>query len=159
MAKLGMVKVARVRDVMSEAVVFLTADTPVSEAAAILTRHRISGAPVLGNRGRVVGVVSKTDLLDARRAPEDREACVQDAMTRLVFAVRAEDPAMLAVRLMVDEEIHRALVVNEDGTVAGIVAPMDVLRALRGGLPIADGPHGEPVGFVDLTKHSVRPQR
>lgn len=152
MSKVAMVRVARVSDVMTEGVVFVHAETDARGAAEVLARHRINGAPVLGKHGRVVGVVSKTDLLDSRHQPPDREMLVEDAMTRVVFAVRAEDPVMLAVRLMIDEEIHRALVVNDDGTLAGIVAPMDVLRGLANGLNIGDAPDAEPVSFVDLRK-------
>ncbi len=136
-----------VKDVMSEAVVFLRAETKAVEAAEVLTRHRINGAPVLGSHGHVVGVVSKTDLLDPRRAGDDKT--VGDLMTRVVFAVRASDPVMQAVRLMVEEDIHRALVVNDDGTLAGIVAPMDIMRGLAKGVNIAAGPSA-PVEFVDL---------
>lgn len=150
--------VARVRDVMSEAVVFVNAGISISEAAEILTRHRINGAPVIGDRGRVVGVVSKTDLLDVRRQPDDRLELVEDAMTRVVFAVRAEDPAIMAVHLMVQEDIHRALVVNEDGTLAGIVAPMDVLRGIAKGMLLGERGQHDPVGFVDLRRQSVRPK-
>jgi len=51
-------------------------------------------------------------------------------MTRVIYAVRADDPVLNAVRLMADENIHRAIVVNDDGTLAGIVVPMDILRVL-----------------------------
>ena len=151
MAKFGMVKVARVRDVMSEGVVFVNAETSAAQAADVLGRHRINGAPVLGNKGRVVGVVSKTDLLDARHRPENGEMQVEDAMTRVVFAVRVDDPLMLAVRLMVNEDIHRALVVNDDGSLAGIVSPMDVLRGLANGIHLGED-DTEPMSYVDLRK-------
>lgn len=147
--KVGMLLAAEVRDVMSEAVIFVRADTPATEAAEVLTRHRINGAPVLGHGGRVVGVVSKTDLIDPRRAHEQEGVLVESLMTRVLFAVRARDPVMQAVRLMVEEDIHRALVVNDDGTLAGIVAPMDILRAVLKGLPMGSEP-AVPVKFVDL---------
>src|SRR5215216_1083169 len=118
MSKVGMFHTALVSDVMSEPLVFVQARTPADEAAEILTRHRINGAPVLGHHGQVVGVVSKTDLLDPRRKNHQRELSVEDLMTRMIFAVRARDPAMQAVRLMVEEDIHRALVINDDGTLA-----------------------------------------
>jgi len=51
-------------------------------------------------------------------------------MTRVVYAVRAEDPAVVAVRLMAEEKIHRVVVVHDDGSLAGIVVPMDILRVL-----------------------------
>jgi predicted transcriptional regulator len=149
---------AEVRDVMSEAVVFVRADMLAAEAAEVLTRHRINGAPVLGLGGRVVGVVSKTDLVDPRRAREETGLLVESLMTRILFAVRARDPLMQAVRLMVEEDIHRALVVNDDGTLAGIVAPMDILRGLLNGLSAGSAP-AVSVKFVDLRtlKNGLRP--
>ena len=51
-------------------------------------------------------------------------------MTRLVYAVRAGDSVLVAVRLMIDENIHRVVAVNDDGSLAGVVVPMDILRVL-----------------------------
>jgi CBS domain-containing membrane protein len=158
MVKAGMAKVVRVRDVMTEALVLVQADHTIEEAWDVLARHRISGAPVLNRAGRLLGVVSRTDLYDPRRRAQGRPTTVGDVMTHLVYAVRAEDPVMVAVRLMLREEIHRALVVNDDGSLAGIVAPSDVLRALVRGEPLqgADAlatTHGsDVVSFVDLTR-------
>lgn len=149
MSKVGMLGGAQVRHVMTEAIVFVQASTPTADAADILTRHRINGAPVLGRAGRVVGIVSKTDLLDPRRGDDGQALTVEGLMTRVLFAVRAGDPVMQAVRLMVEEDIHRALVVNDDGTLAGIVTPMDVLRGLVNELPISEAA-GDAVRFVDL---------
>jgi len=144
-------EVVRVADVMTSHLVYLSASTSARDAADLLTRHRVHGAPVLGDDKSVVGVVSKTDLLDARNYPKDREALVGDLMTHVVLAVRATDPLMLAVRLMVAEDVHRALVMNEHGTLAGIVTPMDVLRALSQGLPIGDPSHVESMEYMNLT--------
>ena len=55
---------------------------------------------------------------------------VKDVMTRVVYAVRADDSVLNAVKLMISEDIHRAIVVTDEGSVVGIVTPMDVLRAL-----------------------------
>lgn len=141
----------RVRDVMTTELVYLPASMSAGVAAETLTRRRIHGAPVLGDDHSVVGVVSKTDLLDVRNYPGDRDAVVGDLMTHVVLAVRVNDPLMLAVRLMVSEDVHRALVMNEDGTLAGIVAPMDILKALAKGLPLGDPSHVEGMDFVNLS--------
>lgn len=158
MVKAAMIKVLRVHDVMTRDVTTVEAALPVDEAAELLHARRVSGAPVLAD-GRVVGIVSRTDLLDATRLP--REVPLPDVsavMTRVVYAVRAHDPAMLAVRLMSEEGIHRVIVVGDAGKLAGIVTPMDVLRAIARGqrLPEADGVAGGPgepeleLEYVDL---------
>lgn len=53
----------RVRDIMQHDVVTIPADATAGEAARLLWTRQIGGAPVLDDAGRVVGVVSTTDLL------------------------------------------------------------------------------------------------
>jgi CBS-domain-containing membrane protein len=126
-------KTVRVRDIMTSEVITLAASTSVDDAARSLTFHHITGAPVI-DHGRIVGVVSKSDLVDPRfRSTPENTPTVRDAMARVVHAVRPGDPAMLAVRLMVSQSVHRAVVVDAHGKLAGVVSPMDVLRALGRG--------------------------
>jgi CBS domain-containing protein len=55
--------------IMRRDVVTFTPETSVMEAIAVLLKHKISGAPVLGPEGRVVGILSEVDctnhLVDA----------------------------------------------------------------------------------------------
>ena len=158
-------KTMRVRDIMTKPVQTLPADASVAEAALRMTANHISGAPVV-DRGRIVGVVSKSDLIHPQNWPaKGAHPTVDTVMTRAIFAVRPGDPVMSAVRLMVDEHIHRVIVVTDEGTIAGIVSPMDVLRALAHGDRVQDGDyavdpevHREPavaVGYVDLRTFEV----
>ena len=160
-------KTVRVRDIMTTDVITLVASTSVEDAARSLTFHQVSGAPVL-ERGRIVGVVTKSDLVDPRyRASAGEQITVRDAMTRAVRAVRPGDPVMMAVRLMADENVHRVVVVDDQGKLAGIVSAMDVLRALARGDrvqqhdPIFEDRkerHAEPESvteFVDLRVYEV----
>ena len=160
-------KTLRIRDIMTTDVITLVAQTSVEDAARSLTFHHVSGVPVL-EHGRIIGVVSKSDLVDPRyRSSAAVKATVRDAMTRVVRAVRPGDTAMLAVRLMVRENIHRAVVVDDAGKLVGIVSPMDVLRALARGDDVQgdDGAfqdrhelHADPAvatEFVDLTTFEV----
>jgi CBS-domain-containing membrane protein len=141
----------KVRDVMTDAVMFLNASQTQDEAWEHLRAHGVSGAPVLGHGGKLVGLVTRADLADPRRRAPATASTVADAMTRVVYAVRASDPVMSAVQLMLDQHIHRALVVNDDGTIAGIVAPMDILRALTLGLELNHVSGREtPVEYVNL---------
>ena len=82
----------------------------------ILHAKSISGAPVLDPRGRLVGIASKADLADPRGRDVGEAAgltrAVKDVMTRVVYAVRADDSVLNAVRLMIAEDIHRAIVVT-----------------------------------------------
>lgn len=126
-------KTLRVRDIMTSDVITLVGSTSVDDAARSLTFHHVSGVPVL-EHGRVVGVVSKSDLVDPRhRSSPGHTPTVREAMTRVVHGVRPGDPVMMAVRLMVEQQVHRAVVVDDHGKLVGIVGPMDVMRALTRG--------------------------
>jgi CBS domain-containing protein len=155
-------KSLRVRDIMTTDVTMLPASASVETAARVMVENRISGAPVF-DQDRVLGVITKSDLADPRNwTKEGSSLTVRSVMTPLVYAVRPGDPVMTAVRLMVLENIHRALVVSEEGKVVGIVTPMDVMRAMARGELVQEGDyarddrtgqHAEAasaVQFVDL---------
>jgi len=143
MSKLAMLGTMRVSDVMSDDPLFLHTTTSLDDAWGELHRAGFSGAPVLDDRGRLVGVISLSDLADPRRRAAAGTGLVVDAMTRVIYAVRPDDPISVATRLMIDERIHRVVVVNEDASVVGIVVPMDILRSIA---------HGDeaPMEYVDL---------
>lgn len=133
-----------VADIMTRGVLSISPSAGLSELRKGLHDAGIDGAPVIDPGGHVLGVVSKTDLLDPRHAAievrkREDQLTVEDVMTPVVVAVRTTDSAMHAVERMVDLGVHRVLVVDEQEHPAGIVTAMDVLRALlHGGL--ADEP-------------------
>jgi predicted transcriptional regulator len=151
--KLGIAAVpnrVKVKHVMTAEVLFLRTSDSLREAWEILHAKCITGAPVVNGRGQLVGIVSKADLADPRHAPADSNT-VKDVMTHVVYAVRAGDSIISAVKLMVDEDIHRAIVVNDDGSIAGIVTPMDILRVLlRAREAVEIAASQPPLEFVDL---------
>lgn len=124
----------RVRDIMSVQALSFTPGTSIDEAVSVLTAHHIGGAPVVDG-GRVVGVISKTDILD----PDRIGRVVGEVMTPLIIYLRADEPAMAAVRLMLAEGIHRVIVIKEMGKLAGIVTTTDVLKAIHHGESFQEG--------------------
>jgi predicted transcriptional regulator len=149
MIKTLMAQEMRVRDVMTREVIAIPYAATVAQAGDILHAAAINGAPVTGSGGRVLGIVSRTDLVDPRHK-HTPDTPISDVMTRIVFAVRADDPVLSAVRLMVEERVHRAIVTNDAGVMAGIVTPMDILRTLvpKG----TSGQHGVGFTYVDLRR-------
>jgi len=124
----------RIKDIMSKQVYVVDADASAVEAAWGLTRRHIGGAPARDANGNLVGVLSKGDLVNPEPAQWIRgEATVGDLMNPDVISLYAEDPAMAAVAEMAKRDIHRIVVLDADSQLAGIVTPMDVVRALAGG--------------------------
>ncbi|MGC9665171.1 CBS domain-containing protein [Planosporangium sp. 12N6] len=134
----------RVRDLMSTPVYTVRADTPVEDAAALLTARTIAAAPVLGAANEVVGMVSEADLL-RDRVPDDpavhpwrsaggeaataRPASVADVMTGSVVTAGPGDDVADVARLMLDRGI-RSIPVVDDGELVGIISRRDIMRAM-----------------------------
>ena len=117
----------KARDVMSTEVLALRAGMTVREAAVFLTDHQIAGAPVLDEKGHLVGVASLTDLAENEDDVDDVQ--VREIMTPTVYTVPDDEPVPQIARAMIAGRIHR-LFVTRDKHVVGIVTPMDLLRLL-----------------------------
>jgi acetoin utilization protein AcuB len=63
-----------VRDVMAPKVLTLGPDASVAEAAQLLRRERIGAVPVVDAEGRVCGILTRSDLLEALIAAEHEES-------------------------------------------------------------------------------------
>jgi CBS domain-containing protein len=140
-----------VRDVMTRSVVAVRTETPLKEVARLLVRHGISGLPVVGPDGAILGVVSEADflikeqgqpplrhrwlraLLGEADATREQIAKVEAttagaAMTRPAITIEADRPVHEAAELMVTEAVNR-LPVTSKGHLVGIVTRADIVRA------------------------------
>lgn len=84
-----------VADIMHRDVVTVTPRTGLARAAALLVRHKIGGLPVVERGGRVVGVITETDLLGAfveLLAGEVATRATPPALRRRRAAARARRP-------------------------------------------------------------------
>jgi CBS-domain-containing membrane protein len=129
-------------EVMTREVFTLPASLSLGGAAWALMHRGVSGAPVLDDEGELVGVLSESDLLEARSgAPGGDgaddfvvdERCVADVMTPALFAVGPNETVAGIVEMMVTYGVHRVLVVEDSGALAGIITTVDVLHQLAEG--------------------------
>jgi CBS-domain-containing membrane protein len=152
-------------DVMSRDVLAIPRQMSLRAAAHQLVQAHVSGAPVIDERGRCVGVLSTTDLarwLDrgeqaARRpvpAPRcfcsdwqviDPDGLPPDPVSRYMTADPVTAKADMRVgelaRLMLDAHVHRVIIADPAGRPVGIVSTTDVLAAVaREAAGTAKGP-------------------
>ncbi|MDE2039773.1 MAG: CBS domain-containing protein [Elusimicrobia bacterium] len=118
------------KDIMSRELITLPPDADISEAARLLSESRISGAPVVDAEGRLLGVVSQTDLtrFQGQGGPA-AGASVASVMTNKPVCCEEDTPTEEVARVMLERRIHR-LLVTRGGRLVGIVSAMDILRSL-----------------------------
>lgn len=138
-----------VGEIMTRRVVAAREDMPFKDLVALLHEHRVSGAPVVGEDGRLVGIVTEADLLiagasepqrrsrfvrwfmDSRFLAEleepTRDPRVQDLMTRDVATVGPGTTVREAIRVLLRAGVKRLPVVDPEGRVVGIVSRSDLL--------------------------------
>lgn len=114
---------------------------PLMEVVGIMVDRDVRHVPVTDEDGRVVGIVSDSDVRTAIGDPvealqhefeELEELQVSTVMTTDVVTVR-EDAGLLDVaRHFIDHRIGAIPVVDADGRLVGLVSYVDVLRNLRG---------------------------
>jgi CBS domain-containing protein len=117
----------------------VTDDTSLPEVYRVLEGHRVSAMPVLDARRRVVGMLSRTDLLEVgvvrkggrwQRASLDLpEQPARDAMTRNPLCIEAGSTVAETVELMLHERVHRVCVL-EQRRLDGVFSTRDAMRAV-----------------------------
>src|SRR5262245_33350204 len=140
------------RDVMTWSAITVRPDESVTRAVQLMLQNKISGLPVVDDKGRLVGIVTEGDFLrrgelgtqrqrprwlefllgPGRLAAEYVQASgqkVAQVMTPEVKTITSESPLEEVVRLMERHRVKRLPVV-QDGKLIGIVSRADLLPAL-----------------------------
>ena len=124
---------AKVGQLMSKEVVTIGTGRPLGEAAELLTRHKVSGLPVVDVDGRLVGLISEADFVSALdvRHPTRRKpmgTVVDDLMTSQPVTIGEDDTLETAIERMENKRVKRLVVVDGEARVRGIIARRDVLK-------------------------------
>jgi CBS domain-containing protein len=130
----------RVSELMQKAVKTVSLDAPVNDAVVTLADSHISALPVVDGMGRMVGVISSTDILTSEAEAEDAAArdtlledtTVRDIMTRHPLTVPPDADVREAAQQMLYADIHRLFVVDGEHVV-GVISTTDLMRAVATG--------------------------
>ena len=129
-----------VAELMERKVRTVGSEATVAEAIAELADAHISGMPVVDSAGRMIGVLSTTDLLTAEAETDDASARtllwqntpVRELMTPRPFTVAPDEDVREAARQMLYAEVHRLFVADGD-QVIGVLSATDIVRAVATG--------------------------
>jgi len=133
----------RAVELMRENVVTILEGDPIEEVLDVLVGEHIHGAPVVNDRGELVGVISQLDIyfgkmtrngkLEAIQREESLEPLkVRDVMTAPAVSAVEDTDLVDLCRLMYKLRIHRVPIVRED-KVLGIISSLDICNALATG--------------------------
>lgn len=120
-----------VRDLMSHDPVTISEEASLGDAADLLYGYAINGLAVVDLDGRIVGVVSQTDLVRLRASglarSDWRRLSVGAVMTIPAAVIGVDESVRQAARRMTDEGVHRLFVIDEDQAPIGVIAASDVV--------------------------------
>lgn len=122
---------------MSRPVITVSPDAPINDVLAMFRKEHIRRAPVIKN-GKLVGIVSQTDLLNASPSPVTTlsvwemnyllsKVTVSRVMSKKVRTVNAGTPIEEVARIMADTKIG-GLPVMSDGKLVGIITETDLFK-------------------------------
>lgn len=146
------------KEIMKSEVITINEDASVQDLAALLAKKKISGAPVVDDQNRVVGIVSEGDLvsqdadihfphyiellgniiyLESVKKYEEKlekaaASSVRDIMTTDVVTVQHDAELHEIATLMTERQVNRVPVLDGD-ILVGIITRADVVRAMARG--------------------------
>jgi CBS domain-containing protein len=144
---------------MTRDVAVINSKSDVHELEKLLLEKRVHGLPVVNDDGILVGVISQTDLLAWHynagvdgaafydtsrlqiaddvsmaefRLTDIQTALIEEVMSPMVHCIRVEQPVTVAAAAMIEQRIHRLVVVDEILRVQGVISALDLLYAVPG---------------------------
>ena len=144
------------KDVMVKKVITIKKDASVSELTELLVKNKISGVPVVGKTGNLVGIATEGDLIirDAdlhfpryfklldsiiyleslnkfkRNLKKYLGTKVEDVMTSKVKTVNVDTPVSEVVNIMIRNNVNRVPVLDHKGKLAGIITRADIVKSM-----------------------------
>ncbi|MFA6054642.1 MAG: CBS domain-containing protein [Thermodesulfovibrionales bacterium] len=144
----------KAKDIMTKEVITVKPETTIEELARLLMKQQISGAPVVDDKGKIVGVVTENDLISknsrlhiptilrlfdayiplgtSKMESDIRKmaaSTVEDICTKEIITVDEEASVEYIATIMTEKRIHILPVVRE-GKLVGIIGKKDMIKGI-----------------------------
>jgi CBS domain-containing protein len=145
------------KDVMTKKVITVKEDMKVFDLIEIINENKISGTPVLDKDGKLIGIVTKSDILgtfldfdidlnlkiDLKGIMEfardksvgtivsETEVEVKDIMTPNPITAEEDTSIEKLAEIMIDNRIHRIIIIKDE-SIIGIISPLNLLYHVAG---------------------------
>jgi CBS domain-containing protein len=146
----------KAKDIMTKEVITVKPETTLEELARLLMKRQISGAPVIDDNGKIIGIVTENDLisknsrlhiptilrlfdayipLGTSKMESDIKrmaaSTVEDICTKEIITVDEEAAVEYIATIMTEKRIHILPVVRE-GKLVGIIGKKDLIKGISG---------------------------
>lgn len=117
----------KINDLMTESVIVARPHKSIDYVRGLMESNKIGAIPLVDNDGKVVGIVSATDLI----LEHNGTLPVSTIMTEKVYTIPKYDDVSAAARLMLNHKVHHVVVTNEK-KIAGVLSTFDLLKLVDG---------------------------
>lgn len=131
---------SKVTSYMTQKVISVKPDLGVRAAFFLMKEHSIRHLPVVDDDNKLIGIVSDRELRRPNWVDEavdiahpyylDDELNVGDVMVRNVHVIHTYDTLRKAVKVLLENNIGAAPVLDKPGELVGMLSAVDLLRAL-----------------------------
>lgn len=146
----------KAKNIMTRDVITVNPSMTIEEFARILMKNQISGAPVVDEKGSLIGIATENDLItqnkrlhiptilrlfDAfiplgtsrleREIKKITATTVEEICTKKVVTVDPETPLEEIATIMTEKKIHLIPVIK-DGKIVGIIGKRDIIKGAAG---------------------------
>jgi len=144
----------KAKDIMTKEVITVKPETTLEELARLLMKQQISGAPVVDDNGKIIGIVTENDLISknsrlhiptilrlfdayiplgtSKMESDIRKmaaSTVEDICTKEIITVDEEASVEYIATIMTEKRIHILPVVRE-GKLVGIIGKKDLIKGI-----------------------------
>lgn len=127
----------RVAELMQTDLRTIAPDAPVAEVVQTMADAHVSGLPVVDPAGRLLGVVTATDVLQAAAEKEStrgratlfEHTTARDLMTPKPHVIEPDADVYEAAQRMLYAEVRR-LFVEDQGRLVGVISQTDIAHAV-----------------------------
>jgi len=119
---------ARCRDIMTRNVTTCRRDTPITEVARIMRDEDVGAVPVIGNDGKLEGIITDRDIIVSGLTSDknDAEILAEDCMSTDLYTANQNDRLVEVINEMGDHKVRRVPVVDSRDRLVGIISMADI---------------------------------
>jgi CBS domain-containing protein len=131
----------KLQDVMSQPVHTLYDHDPLAKAIPLMTRHSLKRLPVVNKENKLVGVLSRLDVLrqvmdlpaadETAHNPENTGKTIGEIMQTPIPMVEQSADIAAIIQTMTAHQSHRLIVVNDQGQAVGLISDSDLFARIQ----------------------------